>query len=178
MSKIGVSVQWKINEIKMDREKREIGRRGGIYAIVNTQNGNRYVGQTYWFKKRWIQHLQLLRRGAHHNPHLQNSFNIYGESSFKFVVLEIVSNITRLTEMEQKWIDELKPEYNIIIDVTEGFSHALRNSFPVGFDVYQIPGESFIRPAWHRWVYGNEKNPVLTPHYRTANRSIPRLQPG
>lgn len=59
--------------------------KGKIYKITNLINGAVYIGQTIVdgdHRKR--RHLYLLRRGIHTNPYLQNAFNKYGESNFKF----------------------------------------------------------------------------------------------
>ena len=60
----------------------------GVYAIVNTLNGKKYVGSTKCFKERFAEHRSQLRKGNHKNVHLQNSYNNYGEKYFKFMVLE------------------------------------------------------------------------------------------
>lgn len=61
----------------------------GVYAIVNTVNGKRYVGSTakYGFKKRLLCHLNLLRIGKHHSRYLQFAWNKYGEEAFGYEVL-------------------------------------------------------------------------------------------
>ena len=45
----------------------------GVYAIVNTLNGKKYVGSTKCFKERFAEHRSQLRKGNHKNVHLQNS---------------------------------------------------------------------------------------------------------
>lgn len=60
----------------------------GIYTITNIINNKLYVGHTTNFKKRFSKHLNTLRRDIHANSHLQNSWNKYGESNFKFEILE------------------------------------------------------------------------------------------
>lgn len=60
----------------------------GIYKITNIENNKFYVGSSCNIKQRWYAHLSMLRRDKHHNKHLQNAFNKYGEPSFKFEVLE------------------------------------------------------------------------------------------
>ena len=58
---------------------------GGIYFIKCEANDFTYVGSAKDFEKRFGSHLGDLKGGNHRNPHLQNSYNKYGESSLKFV---------------------------------------------------------------------------------------------
>lgn len=86
----------------------------GIYAIKNTLNNKMYIGSTACFKNRWRRHRQCLRGNYHHSPHLQRSYNKLGESRFVFIVLEECENIREtLILLEQKYMDELHPEYNV-----------------------------------------------------------------
>ena len=84
----------------------------GIYQITNRINGKRYIGSTIRFDRGWQRHLGRLRRGRHHNPHLQAAFNKYGEAAFIFSVLERVWP-DNLIEREQCYLDRREPEYNI-----------------------------------------------------------------
>ena len=56
----------------------------GIYKIVNTVNGKKYVGSAVDIKRRWQAHKLRLRKNNHHSPKLQNAWNKHGESSFTF----------------------------------------------------------------------------------------------
>src|SRR3990172_6454555 len=60
----------------------------GVYAIVNIQNGNLYIGSTVDLLHRAEDHFRNLRRGTHRNEHLQKAFRKYGECSFCLTVLE------------------------------------------------------------------------------------------
>lgn len=84
----------------------------GIYEIVNTINGNRYVGSAVNIEKRWYEHKRTLQNKKHQNPHLQRAWNKYGADSFKFHVIEHCF-FFMLVPREQYYIDELNPEYNI-----------------------------------------------------------------
>ena len=85
---------------------------GGVYKILNLTSGKCYIGSTATFQSRWLGHRRKLRRGKHHSPYLQSSWNKYGEANFVFVVIEIIEEPTRLIKREQYWIDRLKPEFN------------------------------------------------------------------
>ena len=76
---------------------------GGIYSILNKVNGKIYVGQSTNIKKRLNHHRNALKRNAHHNQHLQSSWNKYGEKAFEFNVLEYCSN-KNLNNNEIWWI--------------------------------------------------------------------------
>lgn len=86
----------------------------GIYKITNLINNKCYIGSSSLsIKTRWRGHLYALRGGYHENQHLQSSFNKYGEESLRFSVIEVVEVAEEVIAIEQKYIDELKPEYNM-----------------------------------------------------------------
>lgn len=85
----------------------------GVYCIINLQTGQRYVGSTKDIAYRWYNHRSYLRGGKHENERLQADFNQYGESAFDFQVLEEVTDVRKLIEREQHYIDIVKPEYNM-----------------------------------------------------------------
>ena len=85
----------------------------GVYRIINLVNHKQYIGGTSDIRRRRRQHRYDLREGTHRNPRIQEDFDLYGENMFAFLVLEIVKDKSKLVETEQKWIDELQPEYNV-----------------------------------------------------------------
>ena len=87
----------------------------GIYEILNTINNKRYIGHSKSILKRWEGHLYHLRRGDSLHTHLQSSWNIYGENSFKFSILEILpTNLTKqeYERVETTWIEKYKELFN------------------------------------------------------------------
>ncbi len=86
----------------------------GIYTITNLINSKIYVGSSVKsIPNRLKAHINLLKRNKHHSKYLQNAWNKYGESNFKFEILE-----EHLKEyclgMEQYWINMLNtanPKY-------------------------------------------------------------------
>src|SRR5579884_2546151 len=73
----------------------------GIYAIVNTVTGERYIGSSSKITERFTDHRWNLRRGTHHSASLQKAWNTYGEDKFLFIILEEVLDIADLESVEQ-----------------------------------------------------------------------------
>ena len=86
--------------------------KSGVYEILNTTNGHRYIGSAVSLRKRKHDHWRELRRDTHCNEHLQRAWNKYGEDAFKFDVLEYWEP-EFLVSFEQWWMNMLQPEYNI-----------------------------------------------------------------
>lgn len=84
----------------------------GIYEIVNTVNGKRYVGSSINLQSRWAEHKRCIRKRIHCNISIQRAFDKYGEAAFQFKKL-IVCSKENLIFYEQQAIDALQPEYNI-----------------------------------------------------------------
>lgn len=89
-------------------------RRSGVYEILNTANGKRYVGSAVEFRQRHNEHRSMLRRGKHHSRPFQNAWNKYGEAAFYFRVL-LVCAPENLVLYEQRALDALRPDYNVCL---------------------------------------------------------------
>lgn len=88
----------------------------GIYKITNIINNKFYIGSSVNIYYRLKRHYSDLKRGIHQNKYLLNSYIKYGEESFIVSIIEEISN-DLLLEREQYWINILKPNYNIVLDV-------------------------------------------------------------
>lgn len=84
-----------------------------IYAIINIIDDKHYIGQTFDRDFRWKEHLKSLKGFYHHSILLQRAWCKYGANNFIFVVLEVLSDVSKLNEREEYWGNLLKPEYNI-----------------------------------------------------------------
>jgi group I intron endonuclease len=76
----------------------------GIYCILNTANGHRYVGQSVDLSRRKSYHFTALAKGIHKNRHLQAAWNRYGASCFLWSVLQVVCGAASLDAAERHWI--------------------------------------------------------------------------
>lgn len=154
--------KWRLQEARFHAENRftvEQERGAGIYAIVNLVNGHVYIGQSREMTKRKSQHFKDLKSGSHANAYLQNAFNHYGSSSFRFLVLEVVDKFDDLNDREQYWIERTDSVYNIVRNVFDGFRFYRADKDNPPDSRYVKDGEKFDRPSWHKWVYGGERNP-------------------
>jgi group I intron endonuclease len=82
--------------------------KSGVYEIKNTITGLVYIGSGENIRRRWALHRNLLGKGTHSNPHLQNSWNKHGADAFTFRVVEEVADPTQLIVREQAWIDSTR----------------------------------------------------------------------
>ena len=80
----------------------------GVYLIAHGKGKAVYVGSAALsFKERWRAHRYRLRRGKHHNIHLQAAWDKHGEEAFGFEVVEECPPEECLVA-EQRWIDSLR----------------------------------------------------------------------
>ena len=101
----------------------------GIYLVVNLVNGKYYVGSavTGNIYMRLHKHLFSLIGSVQ----VANAVNKYGLQEFAFLVLEIVPqedtvDVKTLLNREDYYIQELKPEYNIVLQASNfvGWKHS------------------------------------------------------
>lgn len=77
--------------------------KSGVYQIYNPINEKRYIGSSIDIVKRLKEHRRNLIAQRHHNQHLQNAWNKYGDL-LEFKPLEYCEP-DRLLELEQQYID-------------------------------------------------------------------------
>ena len=83
----------------------------GIYKITNTITGDFYIGSSKNIKERWASHKWQSTWKQHPNNPLYQDMQKYGLEKFAFEILEEVEAAS-LKEVEQKFIETLKPSYN------------------------------------------------------------------
>lgn len=89
----------------------------GIYKITNTINNKVYVGSSIDIKTRWSNHRKKLSYGIHPNAGLQNDYDLYGDTCFKYdVICECSKRVCNAAETA--WTKYYKEDgrcYNISI---------------------------------------------------------------
>lgn len=82
-----------------------------VYKIINTITGDFYVGSSKNVKSRWASHkCPSVWKKCSNNP-MYLDFQKYGVDKFSFQVIAEVE-VGKLKEMEQQFIETLKPTYN------------------------------------------------------------------
>ena len=81
---------------------RRFPKASGIYKITNTINRKIYIGYATNIRLRCKTHRVELRSGKHKNPHLQLAWNLYGEISFDFEIIELCC-LENLVVREDYW---------------------------------------------------------------------------
>jgi hypothetical protein len=70
------------------KEYKQAKRRMGVYRIRNTGNDRSYIGFGTDLPAKINRHKAELRFGTHRNRELQDEWNSFGESSFRFEILD------------------------------------------------------------------------------------------
>jgi hypothetical protein len=89
--------------------------KSGIYKITNIINNKIYIGCSKNISSRYRSHICDLKQNKSSCRILQSAVIKYGIDNFTFEILEICDNYY---EREIILLQELKPEYNIVIETT------------------------------------------------------------
>jgi len=89
--------------------KEELRHKSGIYGFLCKTNNKLYIGSSKTLLSRFNNHIN----GYNSNILLQNAINKYNLQDFTFIIFEYCE-IGELISREQFYMDELKPEYNIL----------------------------------------------------------------
>ena len=145
----------------------------GIYYIKNLTNNKIYIGQSVDILKRFNTHKHGLRNNAHANPHLQSSFNKYGEKNFEFGLIKSTKEryLNRLEKLFIKKYDSTNPNngYNIAkggnsnsgwiappeVRAKMSKAHKGRKHYPMTDETKQLLSE--IRSKYNIWDYSKVK---------------------
>ena len=85
----------------------------GIYKITNTITGDFYIGSSKDVKRRWATHKCKSTWKQNPNKQLYKDMQKHGTDKFAFEIIAEVE-VEQLKEMEQQFIETLKPTYNNI----------------------------------------------------------------
>lgn len=85
----------------------------GVYAVLNTETGDTYIGSSQDINERITNHRSYIRHKTHWNTNIRKALKQYNPEDFSYLILEecIVEDQYKT---EQWWLDYWHPEYNNI----------------------------------------------------------------
>lgn len=83
-----------------------------VYVVSNTVTGNFYIGASSNVEYRMWRHIKRLRTNSHHNKIMQAEFDTHGDVFICDVIKKVP--VDELNKHEQYFIDNFKPQYNLI----------------------------------------------------------------
>ena len=144
---------------------------GYIYKITNTINNKIYIGQTVRNPLlRKEEHFNNLKKGIHHNSHLQNSFDKYGDV-FEFEVIEKCPD-EKLNEREIALIKEFKSYY-------KGYNETKGGEGFVGAGKYRVVKEGLKSLSGKSIIFRSSDTEFLKElsyHLRVGNLTQPEVR--
>lgn len=143
----------------------------GIYQIICITTGKFYVGSASCLRRRRNDHLRALRDGNHPNIHLQRTWNKYGETSFKFQVIELCNSDT-LVEREQHFIDTLNPELNIARDVQKPMLGTIRTRESIEKSASKIRGVKKSEEHKRKIAEAHKGKPISDEHRKSISETL------
>jgi group I intron endonuclease len=130
-------IKYILAELKLTSLAKLFKGKSGIYLWTNLANGKRYVGSSFNLERRVGEYLnatRLVRELARGESIIYRAMIKYGYTSFSFEVLEFVDFDASLSDsdkeelllaLEQKYMDELNPKYNILKRAGTNYGHKM-----------------------------------------------------
>jgi group I intron endonuclease len=76
----------------------------GIYALICTETGQRYVGCSADIRQRINVHFSDMKRSKHHSRLVQELYDTHGRSAFTWEVLEVIEDDEQRHAIEKEYI--------------------------------------------------------------------------
>lgn len=128
---------YKMSEVSRSKIAIDLNCKSGIYQWINSINEKSYIGSSSNLKRRFLEYLnpnRLNRELERGESIIYKALLKYGYLSFEFRILEIIELDTNLNTdeqslslklLEQKYIDTIKPAYNILAFAGSNRGHKL-----------------------------------------------------
>jgi group I intron endonuclease len=122
----------------------------GIYSWYNNVNGKTYVGSAVDLWNRICDYNQEAYQREHANDPIVRALVKYGLANFTLYVLEYTSSVKEvLLAAEQKYLDLLQPEYNVLKTAgnSQGYKHSEEARARISEQMLGRPRSQAVRDA-------------------------------
>lgn len=102
--------------------------KAGVYLFINQINNKLYIGSSISLSKRMASHIYHANSDKNRKIVFYRAMRKYKLENFSLAILELCTpDIIVCSELEQKWMNYYKPEYNVlkIVRSSFGFRHSL-----------------------------------------------------
>jgi len=132
----------------------------GIYSIHSLIDSKYYIGKAVNIGERLNNHKFQLRNNTHENTHLQNAYNKYGESNFKFEIL---------LECEEQYLCSEENYWCNLLNVhNEKYGYNLQPTSPLCIN--RLSSESIVKRTLTRKINSNKRGYWVPDSYRQRLR--------
>lgn len=116
--------------VKMDKRKiyKELRNKSGVYIFINNVTKDTYVGSSLNLSRRMSSYYYYTNAGKDNKTIVIRAMSKYKLENFSLGILEFcVKDLVTCINLEQKWLDYIKPAYNIlkIAGSSYGFKHSI-----------------------------------------------------
>ena len=118
-----------VQESKKDIYKK-LRKKAGVYVFINNLNNKIYVGSSVNLTSRMANYYYYYKSDKSPQFFIIRAMKKYGLENFSLGILEICDkNPKTCLDLEQKWIDCFKPDYNVltIAGNSSGYKHSIEN---------------------------------------------------
>jgi hypothetical protein len=106
-----------MNRKELVNRYKQIPRPMGVYRITNTKNGRVFIGAAKDLPGIINSNKYQLKIGRHSNAELQKDYDLYGEESFSYDILDYLEpnddvkydHAKDLKTLEEMWLEKLQP---------------------------------------------------------------------
>jgi len=102
-----------LNDTEYKPRQKELPKISCIYKILSKSTNRFYIGSAKQFSVRMRNHISQLEKNKHHSRILQNHVNKYTIYDLTFYILEVIEWSDNVYNIEQRYLDLLKPYFNI-----------------------------------------------------------------
>lgn len=155
---------------------------GGIYFIFCSANGKTYVGSAKNLHTRWGDHKKQLSLNKHCNRHLQHAWLKFGETSFTYIIHEVLGKYNKkfFFERENFWMDTLRAEGKLLFNIAraEGGwgpdTHLRKQEICAKISASLLAHSKSLSAEQRKMIYGKGKKgkPLSEEHKRKTSEGL------